>query len=172
MRNAKIEEKSEIAHLIEKTPQSVIMMLLVGVLLSLTISGSLMNLETYAKCNTRYNVGPRSMMNSNLNHDDYDDGLPRSVMYWQANDDTMDLVCFAAENKVSTVIILVWVPILLYCVFVHYKTTTVRVIEDEEIVDDEDGEEFPNLSISFNEDASSFSNLLYPDYFYNYEGFI
>ena len=183
MRHADVQEKSEIAHLIEKSPQSMTMMLLVGVLLSLTISGSLMNLETYAKCNSRDDVGPRSLMYWQSNDgDDWprqviywqeknEHDWPRQVMYWQANEATMDLFCLAAQNKLSTVIIIVWVPILLYCVLAHYKTRTVSVVDDEDVTDDENVENFSNLSISINEDPSTFSNLLYPEYFYNYDGF-
>ena len=44
----------------------------------------------------------------------------------QANiEEDLMLLCLAAQNKILTVFLLVWLPILLYCLIANYKVETV-----------------------------------------------
>ena len=53
--------------------------------------------------------------------------LSQSQQYCdQANiEEDLMLLCLAAQNKMLTVFLLVWLPILLYCLIANYKVETV-----------------------------------------------
>ena len=97
-----IDDGGEIVHVIDKTASTWSTLGVSGTLLSLMVWGSLSNMENYAGC--------------------LPDTRRRDNVYWAVDDATLDIVCLASSNKILTVALTVWTPIIIFCVSKYFKT--------------------------------------------------
>ena len=124
-----LSDDRESVHVIEKSLDSVRVFLVAGALLSAMITGSLASLERYAECpetpamaeimrgqRTEVMRGQRAEVMRGQ----------RAALYWRADTESLALLCSAASHKLVTVVTLVWLPIITFCLLRYHKTETLN----------------------------------------------
>ena len=95
--------------------------MILGLLLSAMVLGSLTNMERYAGCQ---------------------ETEARNNVFWAMDDTTLDIVCLAASYKIVTTTLTVWIPIITFCWLNYYQTDSMISLKNSPSTDYLDYENF------------------------------